>query len=266
MSILVAIYVFIIGASMGSFVGAMAWRYYHRRGVVKERSECEYCHHVLSPLDLVPVVSWLYLRGRCRYCHKQIGATTLFIELGLGLAFLVSYLCWPFGFMSYALILFILWLIGLVGLTFLLIYDARHYLLPDVVVLPLIALGIGMFVLRMLIEGTSTAHWVVGAILGLLPVSGVYGLLYLYSKGEWVGFGDVKLGIFMGLVLGWQGALLALVMSNFIGLLFVLPGMVQGKSSRKTQVPFGPFLIIATFIVFLFGHGIINWYLSLASI
>jgi len=264
MSVLLAVYLFVIGACFGSFVGALAWRLHKGRDVVRERSECEHCHHTLSPLDLVPVLSWLWLRGRCRYCKKPIGFSALMLELGLGAAFVVSFFFWPYGFEgSLAVTVFVLWLMALTGLALLYVYDLRHFLLPDVVVYPLIVMCLAIGILRLSNEGASVSTIITELGLSLLPITGVYGLLYAVSGGKWIGFGDVKLGLAIGFLLGWQGALLVLVLSNAIGCLWVLPRMLSGKINRTTQVAFGPFLILATGIAFLWGHLIIGWYGSL---
>lgn len=253
------IYLFIIGAAMGSFAGAVAWRLEKRRDFVRERSECEHCHHVLSPKDLVPILSWLWLRGKCRYCKASIGKSALWLELGVGLAFAVSYVVWPYGFATIGLTLFIVWLLSLVALAILFIYDIRHFLLPDVVIWPLALLGGVIFVLRMMLQGMPIGSWPLEIVLALLPVSGLYAALYIVSGGRWIGFGDVKLGIFIGLALGWQYAVVALFLSNYLGFLWVLPKLVTGKLDRTAHLPFGPFLIAATFIVFLWGKQILEY-------
>ncbi len=263
MQLLISSYLFLVGAVLGSFVGAMAWRYKHAMPLTTDRSECEQCHHKLGVGDLLPVVSWLWLRGKCRYCGHAIGVQTFALEVLLGVAFVFSYLFWPYG-MAYDLFWphFAIWLVALTMLAFLFVYDARHFILPDVVTVPLMALG-----LILLGFHSQIAHWTltqagVEALLSLLPVSGVYWVLYKVSGGRWVGFGDVKLGVFIGLVLGWQGAIFTLFLSNVLGTLYILPGILLGRLSRKDHVPFGPFLIVATFIAFLGAQQIIDWYFA----
>lgn len=256
---LILFYLFIIGAAFGSFAGAMAWRIQERRDIVRERSECEHCHHTLAWYDLIPIVSWLTLKGKCRYCRKPIGASAFLLELGLGLAFAVSFMAWPYGWEALGVALFIVWLVSLVLLAILFIYDVRHSLLPDVLVWPLTALGIIAFALLMQLQAVPYAQWPFEALLALLPISGVYWLLHVVSGGRWIGFGDVKLGIFMGLVLGWQGGLLALLVANYLGFFWILPALLRGKLDRSARMPFGPFLIAATFVVFLWGKTLIEW-------
>ena len=252
-------YIAVLGAAMGSFAGAVAWRLEKGRDFVRERSECEHCHHVLGWLDLVPVASWLWLRGRCRYCGKPIGVSPLVLELGLATAFVLSYVAWPYGWGALGVLLFVTWLISLVLLTILFVYDVRHSLLPDVLVWPLAVIGAVGFCLLMLLREVPYGQWPLEVLLALLPISGVYGLLYVASGGRWIGFGDVKLGVFMGLVLGWQGGLLALLIANYLGFFWVLPSLLRGRLNRSARMPFGPYLILATFIVFLWGAQVLNW-------
>lgn len=266
MSSLIGIYLFVVGACLGSFVGAMAWRMHERRNVVKERSECEHCHRTLSAKDLFPVLSWVWLRGKCRYCRSPIGLSAVLLEVGLGLAYVGSFVFWPYDWSTLSIVLFALWLVALAGMAFLFIYDARHFLLPDVVIVPLIGAGVAMFILLCLLQATPVDQWPGKLVLGLLPVTGLYGALYVFSKGEWVGLGDIKYGVYMGLVLGWQGALVGLMLANLLGALWVLPGLVRGKRNRNMHVPFGPFLLAATYVAFLWGDDLWRWYFSLAVV
>lgn len=264
MDILVYITLFWFGAIFGSFAGATAWRLHKKKDFIKGRSECEQCHHALAPLDLVPVFSWLFLRGKCRYCKKPISSGALLVELGLGMAFLLSYLAWPLGFDGVLSgVLFGLWLTVLVMFAILFMYDLRWTLLPDKVVFPLITVSLLFFVSRVILVGMPLPEALLEFCLAMAPIAGLYGVLYFASKGKWVGFGDVKLGIALGLLLGWQGALLALVLANFIGLLFVLPGLVSRQLNKSSRVPFGPFLMLATVISFLYGQYLVDAYVKL---
>jgi len=260
-ALLIIAYLFILGAVFGSFAGAVAWRLYKKRDFVKERSECEHCQHTLAAKDLLPVVSWLWLKGRCRYCKAHIGYSALLLEVGLGLAFIGSYIAWPFGFSSLLeTVMFMLWLVALVCFAILFIYDLRHYLLPDKIMLLLLVLSVGIFVLRMWLQNADIISGAQEALLAMIPVTGVYGSLYLISKGRWIGLGDVKLGVIIGLLVGWQGALAVLLLSNLLGTAYLLPGMALGKVKRTQHIPFGPFLIVATYIVFFWGEKLISAY------
>jgi len=260
------VFLAILGAAMGSFAGAVVWRLKHKRDIVRERSECEYCHHKLGVLDLIPIVSWVTLAGKCRYCHKPIGRSALLLEVALAVYFVISYLAWPYGLTTgLEWLALVLWLVMGVGLAILFVYDLRWYLLPDKVVFPLIAVSGVLFVLRAVAEGWTPGIFIVELALALLAVAGFYGFIYTVSKGEWVGFGDVKLGVVIGLALGWQLALLAVLIANLVGVLVILPGLASGKLQRSSRVPFGPFLITGLVLSGLFGQQILLWYASLIT-
>jgi len=258
--VLLAVLLGVLGAAMGSFVGALVWRLHTGRDFVTERSQCEHCHKKLSPPELIPILSWLWLRGRCATCGKFFGWTPLLLELGLGGLFVASYLYWPLGWTDLAAqVSFGIWLIYLVVLAALFVYDLRWLVLPDKMVFLLIGLGLIDAALRVsLVPGENYLLYV---LTGVVPVAGLYGALYFASKGRWVGFGDVKLGVFIGVVLGWQKALLVLLLANVIGFLIIIPGLVSRKLGRTTKVPFGPFLIIAFVVAGLWGEVLITWYL-----
>lgn len=251
------------GVCLGSFANAAIWRLKVRKDIVRDRSECTHCHHKLAANDLIPVISWLMLRGKCRYCHKKIDDNPL-VELGVGVYFVTSYLLWPEILNnSYAWFDFSLWLLYGVGLAILFVYDLRWYLLPDRVVWPLVGLSGIDFIARCLSQHWTTQQFFVEAGLALLVIAGVYYLLHLVSKGKWVGLGDVKLGIFMGLALGWQAGLIALLLANLIGCLVIIPGMISGKLRRDSQVPFGPLLIAGFIIAGLWGQQLVDWYMNM---
>lgn len=248
----------LLGLAMGSFVGALVWRLHTKRNFVNERSECEACHHKLAAIDLIPVLSWAFLGGKCRYCKASISWTNPALEIAMAALFIGSYFFWPLGFDQWqAVTSFIIWLVYLVLLAALFLYDLRWMLLPDKLVWPLIAVGLYDGFLRASLAGSN---YLLHAVLGIAVLAGSYGLLYAISKGKWVGFGDVKLGVFMGAVLGGPGAFLVLMLANIIGFLVVVPGLLTGKLTRKSRVPFGPFLIVAFIIAGLFGQTILDWY------
>ena len=132
--------------------------------------------------------------------------------------------------------------------------------MPDRIVKPLIALGAVDFVSRAFYEQWSFERFFGELLLALLAIAGLYWVLHAISKGAWVGFGDVKLGVFMGLALGWQNALLALFLANLVGVLVILPGLITGKLSRTSRIPFGPLLLIGFVLAGLFGETITREY------
>ncbi len=276
-----------LGLLFGSFVNALVWRVHERERILEQaaerekdktpelttkekqtirdlsllrgRSMCPNCHHPLAPKDLIPVVSWLTLRGRCRYCHEKFDDTPV-AELLTPLLFVVSYLWWPFALHRSGAFLFVLWLIFGIGVVALTIYDARWFILPDRIVFPLLALAVAQVaVLATYYHQGWTG--VVGAAGGLLIVGGLFYLLFVVSNGTWIGGGDVKLGAVLGLLAGGpMHSVLLLFVASLVGLVFTLPQVITGKAGRRARIPFGPFLILALIIVQLFGSSMVDWY------
>lgn len=260
------LFIFVLGAVMGSFVGAMTWRMKTHKDWVRGRSECEHCHHQLAVVDLIPILSYVTLGGKCRYCRKPIGRTAILLELGGGAVFLISALLFPSAMLStwtnplevlnttnsWLALAFGLWLVAVVIMLALFVYDARWRLLPNKLVFPLIIVS---FVLSAVIwvgvNGVGFTTWLINLGLGMLPITGVYGLLYLASNGRWIGLGDVKLGVAIGCLVPWWAGIVVLFLSNLISTLVSVPGLIKHKIKGSTEIPFGPYLIIATFVVFL---------------
>lgn len=250
----------VLGLCLGSFVNAFVWRLHENRDWVKERSECPHCHHVLAPKDLIPVASWLSLRGKCRYCRKPIPDSPA-VELLVPVLFAVSYLYWPVALTGVGLFQFVVWLACVLLFTILAVYDLRWFILPDKVVWPLTGLAViytaGTFIY------THDVQTLLGSLAGVVIISGLFYALYKISKEKWIGFGDVKLGISLGLLAGGAvEACMVLFFASFIGVIASLPMVATGKATRKTKLPFGPLLITGAFIVQLFGARILDWYLG----
>lgn len=279
----------LFGAALGSFAGATVWRLRERqlkfdakhgekvsaaekkevaklqkRPLHRDRSVCLHCGHELAWYDLLPLVSWLSLGGKCRYCHRPIGWFEPAIELGVTTFFVVSYLFWPLELTSFlGITQFIIWLIAGVGMAILFVYDAKWFLLPNTVVFPLIGLG-ALYSILALAKAHFAPAAVVSVIASCVVLSGLYYLIYVFSQRQWVGFGDVKLGLALALLLAdWRLAVLALFLANLIGTLLFLPALVRGKLKSQAHIPFGPLLIAGWAIAGLFGERIVQWYMTL---
>ncbi|MFZ2125926.1 MAG: prepilin peptidase [Candidatus Microsaccharimonas sp.] len=276
----------LLGVCLGSFAGATVWRLRARqlkydkkhkepvdekeyarlekltkRKLSKDRSQCLHCGYELKWYDLIPIVSWVALRGKCRHCHKPIGYFEPLIEIGMAGFFVVSYMFWPFGLESpFEIARFIVWLISGVILAMLFAYDSKWYLLPDK--LTAILAGVGAVnVILAAIQSINPVETVLSALGAVGILSGLYLILYRVSNGRWVGFGDVKLGVGLALLLAdWQLAIVALFLANFIGCLVVIPLMITGKLKRSSHVPFGPLLIAGTVIAFFIGPSLVEFY------
>lgn len=283
----------VLGAMLGSFAVATAWRLRawqltadkaqghkltkaekaeltrlaklrNKKGV-KDRSVCLSCGRQLQVIDLIPIVSWLCLGGKCRTCKKPIGYVEFIVEVGLAIAVAVSYVAWPFAMTNpFSVILFAIWVLLLVCLTVHIIYDARWFLLLDIVTATIGVLAVLFVAVRYMIIGTPiTIEDGLSVLLSFAMLPGLYWVLYVTSKGRWIGFGDVKLLIPLALMLpGWTYAFLVLFLANLLGCLWILPGMVTKKLTRNTRIPFGPFLILAWVISMLWGKAIIAAYIG----
>jgi prepilin signal peptidase PulO-like enzyme (type II secretory pathway) len=267
---MVLVILLFVGLCLGSFVNALVWRVHEqsktKRSVKKNlsilhgRSICPHCQHELAAKDLVPVISWLWLRGKCRYCGQSISAQYPLVEILTAFLFLASYVYWPLNFNTYGTVSFVFWLIFLVGLVALAVYDLRWYLLPNRIIFPLLYLGALQAVL-LTIFAPSPIHQLWGIALGLVIGGGIFYAIFQVSKGKWIGGGDVKLGFLLGLILADGGLMvLTIFLASIIGTLIALPLMITGKMTKKTKIPFGPLLIIGAIIARLFGAAMIHWY------
>jgi prepilin signal peptidase PulO-like enzyme (type II secretory pathway) len=278
----------IFGLMFGSFAGATVWRLRARQlvedkadgeeydkseykkllpltksSVKTDRSRCLHCEHPLAWYDLLPLVSWLGLGGKCRYCRRRIGAFEPLMEIGVMAFFVVSYLLWPVPIEGVlAIIVFVLWLLSGVMLAILFAYDLKWFLLPDYIVYPLIV--VGLIVASMKVAVAPNAVMALVDVAGSVAIlGGLHYVLHKVSKGQWMGFGDVKLGIALGLLLAdWKLAFIALFAANLIGCLIVIPGMVMGKLTRTSRVPFGPMLIAGMVIAMLWGSVLLQAYFN----
>ncbi len=259
-----ALVLFFVGLCLGSFVNAAAWRIKHKKDILIDRSECTKCHYKLEWYDLIPVLSWVFLRGKCRKCHKPISPQYPLVELAVATFFVASLAFWPYSLDSVNHLLQLgIWLISGVALAILFVYDLKWLILPDRVVFPLIGLGAATSILYAS-EAKSLSYFAFNLLGSIAILSGFYFFLYVFSRGKWVGFGDIKLGLALALLLcDWQLALLAFFLANLIGTLVFAPALSTGKIKRTAHIPFGPFLIAGFVIAGLFGHSIIDWYTTL---
>lgn len=268
----------VLGLCFGSFVNALIYRLHWQEthskatkaenkkySIAKGRSICPNCKHELTAKDLVPIFSWLYLRGRCKYCAKPISWQYPLVEAATAALFVTSYVLWPQDLsLAENIVGFATWILCLVGFVALTVYDIKYMILPNKIIFILIMAAIASILLKSLIisaiEPITVAMW--GAVIG----GGLFYLLFQISGGAWIGGGDVKLGFLIGLLVGGPvPALLVLFLASLLGTLYSVPLMLARKVKARSRIPFGPFLIISAIIVQLFGNGIVDWYTELVS-
>ncbi|MEO6513195.1 MAG: prepilin peptidase [Candidatus Saccharimonadales bacterium] len=276
---MIVVFIGILGLCIGSFVCATVWRLHEQsqlsgkkklsaadKSYQKElsirtgRSMCSHCKHPLAARDLIPLFSWLYLRGKCRYCHQPIGWLEPLAEAATALLFVASYVFWPMPWSGQGIFDFIVWLVLLAGFVALSIYDFKWFLLPDKIVLPLTVITAA----KVLIDATvfhGGVSGLMGSVWGALVIGGMFYGLFAFSNGRWIGGGDVKIAIMLGLLAASPlKALFVIFFSSVLGMLVSLPLMLRGKASRSSHIPFGPFLLLATVLVVLFGDTIVHAY------
>lgn len=261
----------LLGLCLGSFINALVWRIHEQfsdlktknqdLSILSGRSMCPNCQHVLSPKDLIPVVSWLFLKGKCRYCTQSISLQYPAVELVSALLFLGSYLAWPYGFHGLGLIQFIIWLIIVVGLVALFVYDLKWMILPDKITYPLIVLAIASAVIQAFTADNLT-WFLINLVLSLVISSGFFYVLFQASKGKWIGGGDVKFGLIFGfLLVDPFKSILVIFSASILGTLLALPMLARRQLKMKAKIPFGPLLIVASVAIYLYGDRLIDWYL-----
>jgi leader peptidase (prepilin peptidase)/N-methyltransferase len=264
MNNIVAIYIFVIGMSFGSFALAVADREIAGKSWIRGRSSCDSCNKKLGVRDLIPVLSWIYSRGRCRYCKAKLSVIYPVAEIVMGVTFLLSYSIANTSTLS-GTFQIVLWLLALAPMMILLIIDARTYILPYKFIAPVIVLGLVHASITVLISSSSfvSALLLLSASLGVS--SGIFAIIYFASKAKMIGDSDVLFGLAMGLFLATpQKAWLALFIASISGLCFGLVYAVARKKqpTMKLKIPFGPHLIIGLYMSYVFGQLVIDWYIQ----
>lgn len=247
------IVVFVIGLLVGSFLNVAILRLNTGRSMVHGRSACVRCDRTLAWYELIPVFSFLGLRGKCRTCKLAISFQYPVVELVTAITFVILYsqIVVLGGFTLYALMSFLFAIIVASLLVVITVYDVRHKIIPDVVVYPFILLALFSVIVKgALIPGFPVFGMLFGGVVVALP----FFLLWYFSKGRLMGFGDVKLMLGIGWLTGLAAGISVLILSFWIGGIVGL--FLIGSSRRygmKSEVPFGPFLIAALFIVQVLG-------------
>lgn len=257
---------FVLGLAIGSFINALVWRL-HEKKTLFERSMCPDCKVKISWYDNIPLISFVLLRGKCRNCKKPISPQYPLVELSTALLFLaVAYLrlgdltmgSLPVGdYYLYLRVIRDLFLVSVMTVIF--IYDLRWYMILDIVTLP----SAVFFLLVNLILGFSWQTLVICAIIG----SSFFLVQFLISGGKWIGGGDIRLGLVMGLALADIGQLIfAIMLAYCVGSIVGLTLIAFGKKKWGSKVPLGVFLTSATIFSLFYADFFVSWYLNIVRI
>ncbi|MCO7570837.1 A24 family peptidase [Pseudomonas chlororaphis] len=266
----------ILGLLVGSFLNVLVWRLpkmlerdwraqaHEVLGLPPEpagapynlllpHSQCPHCAQPIRPWENIPLLSYLFLRGRCHHCKAAISPRYPLTELACGL--ISAFIAWHFGFGWQAGLLLILsW--GLIAMS---LIDADHQLLPDVLVLPMLWLGLIANSFGLLVS-LGDALW--GAVLGYLSLWSVFWLFKLLTGKDGMGHGDFKLLAMLGAWGGWQVLPLTLLLSSLVGAILGTLMLRLNRAKTSTPIPFGPFLAIAGWIALLWGGQMTDFYLQ----
>jgi len=247
--------VFLFGLILGSFLNCLIYRLETTESFLKGRSFCPHCKHTLAWQDLIPILSFLFLRGKCRYCSQKISWQYPLVEFFTGVLFVLVFwqTIYDLRFMIYELVI-------VCFLIIIFVYDLKHYLIPDKVIYPAILIsGIWYFVSSIFLN-LYTKYEILNTIYSAFGAALFFLLIVLISREKWMGIGDIKLAFLMGLILSWPKILVALFLAFFIGAVIGIGLIAAGKKTLKSEVPFGPFLITGTFIALFWGEKLFNWY------
>ena len=249
-----AIIVF-LGLAIGSFLNVVIHRLPRGESLVSPGSRCPSCGYALRPLDNVPVLSYVALRGRCRACGVRIPPRYPVVELATAALFVLHYLVFGWTPLLAVRLLFAAAMVALFAI------DLEHQLLPDAITLPGIVLG--------LLASLFLPPGLRDALIGLLVGGGVLWLIgeayYRYSGEEGMGGGDVKMLAMIGAFLGWELVIVTLVFSSIAGSLIGVLLILTKRGGLKYALPYGTFLAIAGVVASLYGAGIVDWYMGLYS-
>lgn len=281
-----SIFVFLFGLSIGSFLNSVIWRLQTEEGLLRERSYCPHCRHQLAAKDLIPLLSYILLKGRCRYCRGSISPQYPLVELSTAILFVASF--WYISFPVFPMAAFLqspaLFLIRLTAYFYyfflislfiiIFVYDLKHYIIPDKIIF--IAIGLALFYrffeifnVRWQKEfglwdlGPGSVHLLSNPLLAGVGAALFFGAIFAFSRGKWMGFGDVKLSFLLGFALGFPNVVVALFMAFLLGAIIGVWLVLLKRKAMKSEVPFGPFLITGTLIALFFGQQILSWYFNL---
>ncbi len=260
-NLFIYIIIFLVGLCFGSFLNVIVYRLPGKISLVQPPSSCPVCKNTLGIVELIPLLGYLILRGRCRHCGVKISPRYPLVELGTGILFFLVF--FYFGLtvnaLFYLILLFLLLSIALI--------DLEHRIVPNTLVAAGLAAGFLFYIPAAAALWFNLPSWmvvertIIDAATGFLAGGAVMLLIFIVSRGD-MGAGDLKLMVMIGLYVGLRGTAVVLLLSFFLGALVGLTFMAIGKLTRKDALPFAPYLSIATLIQVLWGEPIWSWYIN----
>lgn len=248
-----AILIFILGLIVGSFSNVCIYRIPRNESIIYPASHCPKCHSNILPKDNIPLLSYILLKGRCRNCKTKISIQYPMVEFLSGLIYLIIYLVYG---LSVQTLIYILLSSALIIIAFI---DLNQQMVPDVISLPGIVIG---FILSFFVSHISFINSALGIVVGggIILIIGITGSVIF--KKEAMGGGDVKLAAMIGAFLGWRYIIISLFLGFFLGALTGIFLIMTKIKKREDAIPFGPFIVLSSFITLLCGEKILSWYLG----
>ena len=247
------ILIFILGLVVGSFNNVCIYRIPRNESIIYPASHCPKCHSPIKPIDNIPLLSYILLKGRCRNCGSKISIQYPVVELLTGLIYLIISLIYG---LSVQTLIYIILSSALIIIAFI---DLNEEIVPDVISLPGIVIG---FIISFFVPYISYLNSALGILAGggIILIIGLAGSVIF--KKEAMGGGDVKLAAMIGAFLGWRYIIISLFLGFFLGALAGIILIMSKIKSKEDMVPFGPFIVLGSFITLLWGEKIISWYLG----
>lgn len=253
---------FIFGASIGSFLNVLIDRPIKQESILG-RSHCDYCQKNLSWIDLFPILSFLFLKGKSRCCNKKLSFQYPLVELITGLSYLLIFNSQFSVFKEFSIFSFqFLKLISLLGIISCLIVifvsDFKYHLISDWILLALFVFSILFHLIGLLVEHAQPLQFIIFYIISGLIISFPIWLIYFISKERAMGLGDVYLSAIIGFLLGWKEGFLALYIAFLLGAIFGLMLIFLKMKKLKSKIAFGPFIVIGTITMLFWGEKVIE--------
>lgn len=258
----VSVFTFLGGCCIGSFLNVLIYRIPKGENFVKTNSHCMSCNHRLYPKDLVPLFSWLFLGGKCRYCKAKISCQYPIIEALTGAVFTTFYWLATDCKINLA---FVGYCIAFAALLVTAVIDFRTMEIPDSMWIAVFVGSFFVYAQELIDDGGFDLDCFLARFIGIFAASGVLLILALVSKGG-MGGGDIKLMAACGFLLGWKSVILALIMGAVIGTLYLIITAIKNKGKVPRKVPFAPHLSVAVVFCIFAGDKIIDWYLELCGV
>ena len=245
--------ILILGLAVGSFSNVCIYRIPRNESIIYPASHCPKCRSNISPKDNIPLLSYILLKGRCRNCKSKISIQYLIVEFLTGSIYLIIYLTYGLSVQT------LIYIILSSALIIIAIIDLNEQIVPDVISLPGIVIG---FIISFFVPYISFINSALGVVVGggIILIIGLGGSVIF--KKEAMGGGDVKLAAMIGAFLGWRYIIISLFLGFFLGALAGIILILLKIKSREDVVPFGPFIVLGSFITLLWGEKIITWYIG----